>query len=220
MNAQFLENRLPDDLEKVMDNPKFSDFTLCTPKSEFKVHKVILMARSPVFAAMFEQNMKENQENYAKITDIDDDVLKEVLRYMYCAKVEHMDVNASERERCNKTVEIYEDVSNPVVTPETWGKPLTCWYRFRSFKNTPRDWILRVRFKKFKVGTLVNATTCLGGYMQVSHEKKNTRELFSESLYCDAAHGLKFGICDSMFGLIFRGINLTKTNLKMHKRDK
>ncbi|XP_001607708.1 deleted in malignant brain tumors 1 protein isoform X1 [Nasonia vitripennis] len=70
-------------------------------------------------------------------------------------------------ERCNKTVEIYEDVSSPVVTSESWGKPLTCWYRFRAFRGTPRDYILRVRFKRFKVGILVNATTCMGGYMQI-----------------------------------------------------
>lgn len=44
---------------------------------------------------------------------------------------------------------------------------MMCSYRFRSFRGTPRDWILRIRFKKFKVGTLVNATTCAGGWMQV-----------------------------------------------------
>ena len=54
------------------------------------------------------------------------------------------------------------------MTPETWGKPLTCSYRFRAFRGTARDYILRVRFKKFKVGTLVNATTCAGGYLQVN----------------------------------------------------
>jgi hypothetical protein len=65
-------------------------------------------------------------------------------------------------------VDIYEDVTSPEVTPQNEGRPLTCWYRFRSFRGTPRDWILRIRFKKFKVGTLVNASTCHGGYLQVS----------------------------------------------------
>ncbi|KAL0278775.1 UNVERIFIED_CONTAM: hypothetical protein PYX00_000490 [Menopon gallinae] len=45
---------------------------------------------------------------------------------------------------------------------------MLCSYRFRSFRGTPKDWILRIRFKKFKVGVLANATTCLGGYLQVS----------------------------------------------------
>ncbi|XP_012269853.2 cubilin-like [Athalia rosae] len=76
-------------------------------------------------------------------------------------------IRKAERDHCNKTVDIYEDVSSPVVTAATWGRPLTCWYRFRSFRGTPRDWILRVRFKKFKVGVLANATTCAGGYLQI-----------------------------------------------------
>ena len=73
----------------------------------------------------------------------------------------------ADRGHCNKTVDIYEDVSSPAVTTENWGKPLSCWYRFRAFRGTPREWILRVRFKKFKVGVLENATTCSGGYLQV-----------------------------------------------------
>ncbi|VVC86579.1 unnamed protein product, partial [Leptidea sinapis] len=31
--------------------------------------------------------------------------------------------------------------------------------RFRAFRGSPKDWILRIRFKKFKVGTLINGTT-------------------------------------------------------------
>lgn len=76
--------------------------------------------------------------------------------------------NEAKRDHCNKTVDIYEDVSTPAPTPDIVGKPLTCWYRFRSFRGTPRDWILRIRFKKFKVGTLLNATHCQGGFMQVN----------------------------------------------------
>ncbi|XP_049853177.1 cubilin-like isoform X1 [Schistocerca gregaria] len=71
------------------------------------------------------------------------------------------------RDHCNKTVDIYEDVSSPEVTSETAGRPMTCWYRFRSFRGTPRDWVLRIRFKKFKVGVLANSTHCLGGYVQI-----------------------------------------------------
>lgn len=38
-------------------------------------------------------------------------------------------VSDSKRDHCNKTVEIYEDVSSPPVTPENFGRPLTCTYR-------------------------------------------------------------------------------------------
>lgn len=71
------------------------------------------------------------------------------------------------KDHCNKTVDIYEDVSSPEVTQDNIGKPMTCWYRFRSFRGTPKDWILRIKFNKFKVGNLLNASHCEGGYMQV-----------------------------------------------------
>jgi hypothetical protein len=71
------------------------------------------------------------------------------------------------KDHCNKTVEIYEDVTSPEVTGDNFGKPMTCWYRFRSFRGTPKDWILRIKFNKFKVGVLLNASYCEGGYMQV-----------------------------------------------------
>jgi len=70
-------------------------------------------------------------------------------------------------DHCNKTVDIYEDITSPEVTSSNFGKPLYCSYRFRSFKGTPKDYILRIRFKKFKFGVLVNGTYCQGGFMQV-----------------------------------------------------
>ncbi|KAF4521708.1 hypothetical protein B566_EDAN013006 [Ephemera danica] len=68
---------------------------------------------------------------------------------------------------CNKTVDIYEDVVSPPVTPQNEGRPFTCFYRLRSYRGTPKDWVIRVRFKKFKFGTLVNASTCIGGHLQL-----------------------------------------------------
>ncbi|XP_072381346.1 cubilin homolog [Diabrotica undecimpunctata] len=73
----------------------------------------------------------------------------------------------AKKDQCNKTVEIYEDVSSPEVTQDNFGKPMTCWYRFRSFRGTPKDWILRIKFNKFKIGNLLNATHCEGGYLQI-----------------------------------------------------
>lgn len=72
------------------------------------------------------------------------------------------------KDQCNKTVDIFEDVSSPEVTTQNVGRPLTCTYRFRTLKGAPRDFVLRLRFKKFKVGNLLNATHCQGGYLQVS----------------------------------------------------
>lgn len=72
------------------------------------------------------------------------------------------------KDHCNKTVDIFEDISSPEVNNQNLGRPLTCWYRFRTLKGAPRDFVLRLRFKKFKVGQLLNATHCEGGYLQVS----------------------------------------------------
>ena len=74
----------------------------------------------------------------------------------------------SSDDHCNKTVDIYVDVSSPPVTYLNRHRPLTCWYRFKSIKGIPKDWVLRLTFKKFKVGTLINSTHCEGGYLQVS----------------------------------------------------
>lgn len=65
-------------------------------------------------------------------------------------------------------MDIFEDISSPEVSNQNLGRPLTCWYRFRTLKGAPRDFVLRLRFKKFKVGQLLNATHCEGGYLQVS----------------------------------------------------
>lgn len=74
----------------------------------------------------------------------------------------------SSNDHCNKTVDIYVDVASPELTKLNRNRPLTCWYRFRSFRGAPKDWVLRLKFKKFKVGTLINATHCDGGYLQVT----------------------------------------------------
>lgn len=73
------------------------------------------------------------------------------------------------KDHCNKTIDIYQDVTSPEVTDANRNRPLFCTYRFRSFRTAPRDWVLRLRFKRFKVGTLVNATHCEGGFLQVTY---------------------------------------------------
>ncbi|KIH51574.1 BTB/POZ domain protein [Ancylostoma duodenale] len=48
-----------------------------------KVHKAILAARSRVFHAMFEHNMTESERNEVAIDDVEPDVLREMLCFMY-----------------------------------------------------------------------------------------------------------------------------------------
>lgn len=79
------------DFEKLLEDEKYSDTKLIVGNKEFKVHKCILAARSPVFSAMFECNMKEKIENSVEITDVEPDLMKEVLRFIYTGKVNRME---------------------------------------------------------------------------------------------------------------------------------
>ncbi|XP_039954213.1 uncharacterized protein LOC120770697 [Bactrocera tryoni] len=93
------------------------------------------------------------------------------------------------KDQCNKTVDIFEDVSSPEVNSLNVGRPLTCWYRFRTLKGAPRDFVLRLRFKKFKVGTLLNATHCEGGYLQIvdGNAKTDVSNRREPGMFCGEA---------------------------------
>ncbi|XP_043252435.1 uncharacterized protein LOC122397373 [Colletes gigas] len=117
-----------------------------------------------------------------------------------------------DRGHCNKTVDVYEDVSSPAVTSANWGKPILCWYRFRRFRGSGREWILRVRFKKFKVGVLENATTCSGGYLQIVDGNTKT-ELSNQKdpgVYCGESEQPQSFISETNFvRVIFHADNFT-----------
>ncbi|XP_045478336.1 uncharacterized protein LOC123683372 isoform X2 [Harmonia axyridis] len=118
----------------------------------------------------------------------------------------------NKKEHCNKTVEIYEDVSSPEVTPENLGKPMTCWYRFRSFRGTPKDWILRIKFNKFKVGRLVNASHCEGGYMQIvdGNAKTDVSNRKEPGLFCGESEQPQIFMSETSFvKVLFHSDNFT-----------
>ncbi|CAG0923150.1 unnamed protein product, partial [Notodromas monacha] len=71
------------------------------------------------------------------------------------------------RNRCNKTVDIYEQVSSPPVKDRVLGQPITCTYHLNPFPKKNSEWAITLRFEKFKVGSLVNGTVCSGGYLQI-----------------------------------------------------
>lgn len=55
-----------------------------------------VLARSPVFAAMFEHEMEERKHNRVDITDVDHEVLKEMLRFIYTGKAPNLDKMADD----------------------------------------------------------------------------------------------------------------------------
>ncbi|GFT94796.1 speckle-type POZ protein B [Nephila pilipes] len=76
---------LSDDFARLLDQktPSFADLQLKCESLTIPAHKIILSARSPVFSAMFSNEMKEAIDNEVHITDIDAPTLEAMLRYIY-----------------------------------------------------------------------------------------------------------------------------------------
>ncbi|XP_065203420.1 speckle-type POZ protein B-like [Planococcus citri] len=88
-SREILNFSLSNDLERLFADKNFSDVTIQVKDREYHVYKGILAARSPVFDAMFRNDMRENATNVVKISDIGQDVFEEILRYIYCGKVKN-----------------------------------------------------------------------------------------------------------------------------------
>lgn len=58
--------------------------------------QIIFAARSPVFAAMFEHEMEERKQNRVAIVDVDHEVLKEMLRFIYTGKAPNLEKMADD----------------------------------------------------------------------------------------------------------------------------
>ena len=56
-----------------------------------QAHKAILAARSPVFAAMFEHEMEERKHNRVEISDVEPEVFREMLRFIYTGKASNLE---------------------------------------------------------------------------------------------------------------------------------
>lgn len=61
----------------------FSDFTFFVKDKEFKIHKNVLAAASPVFLKMFTTNMEESRTNQCRMDHIEPDVFDKLLEYVY-----------------------------------------------------------------------------------------------------------------------------------------
>ena len=73
---------------ELLNSGTLSDFTVVVCDEELQqqipVHKALLAARSPVFAAMFRhEDTKEAQEKQVVITDVHPDVFKNFLQFVY-----------------------------------------------------------------------------------------------------------------------------------------
>ncbi|XP_043462247.1 protein roadkill-like [Leptopilina heterotoma] len=70
-------------------NDTLSDVTFNVENTNFPAHKIVLASMSPVFEKMFAHQMKENITNIVVIEEIDPEVFKEMLRFIYTGKIEN-----------------------------------------------------------------------------------------------------------------------------------
>lgn len=81
------EHRLLEDFGQLFHSREGSDIVLMVDDKKLNAHKSVLLARSPVFAAMFASDMAEKRESKISITDITYEALCEMLRFMYTGRV-------------------------------------------------------------------------------------------------------------------------------------
>uniref|UniRef100_A0A1I8M9I4 Uncharacterized protein n=1 Tax=Musca domestica TaxID=7370 RepID=A0A1I8M9I4_MUSDO len=89
IKIESLSNKSPEcnmthDFAKILASEESSDVTLVTGDgTEFKAHTFVLSARSVVFAAMFRNDFLERNTSRITIEDMDAEVMKEMLNYLY-----------------------------------------------------------------------------------------------------------------------------------------
>ncbi|XP_055953384.1 speckle-type POZ protein-like isoform X2 [Argiope bruennichi] len=76
------------DFKSLLNDNIVSDIKLKTSNKTYPVHKCILSVRSPVFKAMFSNDMKEKVNECVNIEDLNEDTVLRMLRYIYSAEVE------------------------------------------------------------------------------------------------------------------------------------
>jgi speckle-type POZ protein len=79
---RIARRKLCEDLASITDD-KFADFVFKVENVKIPAHRVILAARSPVFAAMFQHDMKEKKTNETEITDVTPAAFRALLRFIY-----------------------------------------------------------------------------------------------------------------------------------------
>ena len=88
--------RLSDDLGQLYESSQFADVTLACEGREFHCVKSLLVARSQVFAAMFEHDMEEAKHNRVDVKDVDSEVMDQMLRFIYTGKAPDLERMAAE----------------------------------------------------------------------------------------------------------------------------
>ena len=72
------------DMDRLFNDDKFSDVKFLVGNVKFPAHKCVLSVRSPMLYAMFgTSGMRETREEVVVVEDVDADIFREVLRFIY-----------------------------------------------------------------------------------------------------------------------------------------
>lgn len=90
-NSNLLEvnhvKQLSADIGNLFNNTDYCDITLIVEGIEFRVHKIILAARSEYFRALLFSGMKETNCESIELNDAKSDAFQLLLRYIYTGKI-------------------------------------------------------------------------------------------------------------------------------------
>ncbi|KAL7293731.1 hypothetical protein TKK_0012801 [Trichogramma kaykai] len=82
-------------LEELFCNEEFSDVKVkASDGNAIPAHKNILAVARPVFKAMFTHYMLENTENFVKIIDTTENILIEMLRFIYTGQIDAIEIDS------------------------------------------------------------------------------------------------------------------------------
>lgn len=77
-------------MKEIYEKGKRTDCSFKVDEDNIPAHRIILETRSPVFAAMFNHDTKENETGEIAIDDIDKDTIKDILEYIYSGDMKEL----------------------------------------------------------------------------------------------------------------------------------
>ena len=77
-------------LKEAFLNEEDTDVLIRVCDKEYRVHKVILRNRSPVFHSMLKHDMKEKNQEEINISDCDPHIFRDFLLHLYTGKLDSM----------------------------------------------------------------------------------------------------------------------------------
>jgi len=80
-------NKLVTDMEHLLETSTLTDVTIKCENQTLECHKAILSARSNVFHAMFQHDMRESKNNEIIISDLDFSTVKDMVKFIYSGRL-------------------------------------------------------------------------------------------------------------------------------------